>query len=358
MTPPSSAEGATGAAPSAGTPPSAPSAPGAPPAAPPGTDTPDAPRRRRLLLPALAFGCAMLLLLGLGGGVTALWLTAPDSGTATDRTTTSIADEPTENAGTWHPLEPGHSPAGSAEQLDQVLAENPLLGAQLAEPDECTLPATEGGAVPAEELAGYLRAGADCLAGAWTDALAPEGIDFDPPEIVVFTTEDLPEEAGCDPGRFSDFAPVVCHGDNTLYWPAQWDPGFSHTSAEETPQLYMWHLSYTYTAFALSAASLDGYYGALQLALAQQPDRADEVQRRWALQLSCLSSAATFRMPDGVRPDGRVADFVTSREAQAAPATPGEPSPAARAQWVRAGRDSGGELDACGTWTAPADAVT
>src|SRR5699024_9823722 len=86
-------------------------------------------------------------------------------------------------------------------------------------------------------------------------------------------------------------------------------------------------------------------------------DRADEAQRRWALQISCISSAATFQMPQGVRPDGRVEEFVTSVEAQASPATAGEPSPEARAAWVGTGRDSGGVLEGCGTWSAPADEV-
>lgn len=327
------------------------------PSAPPGVDATRRPRRRGLLLPAIAFGCAMLLLLGIGGGLTALWLAGRDDQPSPAADSSSEAESPSVEPGTWQPLGDGQAPPGSAEELEQVLASNPLLDAGLPSPEECPLPETEGGAVPAEELTDLLEAGAACLATAWTGALAPAGIDFAPPAVAVFTTEDLPADAGCEPERFSDSAPVVCRADNTLYWPALWDPGFSHTSAEEAPQLYMWHLSYSYTMFALSAASLDGYYGALQVALAEDPDRADEAQRRWALQISCLSSAATFQMPRGVRPDGRVEEFVTSVEAQASPATAGEPSPEARAAWVGTGRDSGGVLEGCGTWSAPADEV-
>lgn len=328
-----------------------------PSALPPGIDATRPPRRRGLLLPAVAFGCAMLLLLGIGGGLTALWLTGPRDQPEPVADTGTTESGSNADPGTWHPLEAGQSPAGSAEELEQVLAENPLLQARLPVPGNCQLPATDDGAVPAEELTAYLEAGTECLASAWTDALEPVGIDFEAPDVAVFTTEDLPADAACEPGRFSDFAPVVCHDDNTLYWPALWDPGFSHASAEEAPQLYMWHLSYSYTLFALSAASLDGYYGALQLALAEDPERADTAQRRWALQISCLSSAATFQMPQGVRPDGRVEDFVTSVEAQAAPATAGEPASESRAAWVQAGLDSRGLLGECNTWTAPADAV-
>src|SRR5699024_3541962 len=234
------------------------------PSAPPGVDATRRPRRRGLLLPAIAFGCAMLLLLGIGGGLTALWLTGRDDQPSPAADSSSEAESPSVEPGTWQPLGDGQAPPGSAEELEQVLASNPLLDAGLPSPEECPLPETEGGAVPAEELTDLLEAGAACLATAWTDALAPAGIDFAPPAVVVFTTEDLPADAGCEPERFSDSAPVVRRADNTLYWPALWDPGFSHPAAEEAPQLYMWHLSYAYALFALSAASLAGGYGALQ----------------------------------------------------------------------------------------------
>ncbi|HEX7350476.1 MAG TPA: hypothetical protein VF289_05655 [Brachybacterium sp.] len=346
--------------------------PSSPSAIPPGIDATRSPRRRGLLLPAVAFGCAMLLLLGIGGGLTALWLASPwdrPSATATgdpagtdpegaDPHGTGPADgSPRAEPGHWQPLTDGQTPVGDAEELQQVLTDNPLLQAQLSGPGGCALPDVAGGAVPAAELTAFLQDGADCLATSWADALRPAGIEFEAPEVVTYTTDSLPADAACEPARFTDAAPVVCHGDNTLYWPSAWDPGFSHTSAEEAPQLYMWHLSYSYTLFVLSAASLDGYYGALQVALADDQEGADGAQRRWALQISCLSSVAVFQLPTGPQPDGRVEDFVTSTEAQASPATSGEPSPQSRAAWVRAGRDSGGDLGACGTWSAPAGEV-
>ena len=331
--------------------------PHTPPPPPPGIDATTGPGPRRLLIPALAFGCAMLLLLGIGGGLTALWLTGPrqlpSTAASADPATAAEETEP----GIWQPLEPGQVPTGTADELQQVLAENPLLEARLPVPARCSLPAAEGGAVPAAELSAYLAAGAECLGAAWGEALAPTGIDFDAPAVVVHTAEGPPSETACPAAAFTGSAPVICHDDNTLYWPVDWDPGFSHTSAEEAPQLYLWHLSYSYTVFVLASASLDGYYGALLLELADDPVRADEAQRRWALQISCLSSAAAFQMPQGVRPTDRVEEFISSVEAQGEPVIAGDPAQESRAAWVGTGRDSRGFLGVCSAWSAPVEQV-
>ena len=326
----------------------------APPGAPPGIDA-TGPRRRGLLVPAIAFGCALLLLLGVGGGLTAVWLGDRDAEPtpAAESSSSSGQAEP----GVWQPLEEGQEPTGTADDLEQVLAENPLQEATLQAPTGCELPPTDGGALAPEELAGYLEAGADCLESSWGEALAAAGVDFTGPDVVVYTVDALPEDSACDPARFSEATPVVCQADNTLYWPAAWDPGFSNTDAEEVPQLYMWHLSYSYALFAMSAVSLDDYFGTLLISLAEEPERAEESQRRYALQVSCLASAAVYRMPEGIRPAGRVEGFVTSVDAQAAPATAGEPSAEARAVWVGQGKDSEGVLRSCDTWSAAPDAV-
>ena len=326
----------------------------APPGAPPGIDA-TGPRRRGLLVPAIAFGCALLLLLGVGGGLTAVWLgnREAEPTPAAESSSSSAQAEP----GVWQPLEEGQEPTGTADDLEQVLAENPLQEATLQAPTGCELPPTDGGALAPEELAGYLEAGADCLESSWGEALGAVGVDFTGPDVVVYTVDALPEDSACDPARFSEATPVVCQADNTLYWPAAWDPGFSNTDAEEVPQLYMWHLSYSYALFAMSAVSLDDYFGTLLISLAEEPERAEESQRRYALQVSCLASAAVYRMPEGIRPAGRVEGFVTSVDAQAAPATAGEPSAEARAVWVGQGKDSEGVLRSCDTWSAAPDAV-
>lgn len=326
----------------------------APPGAPPGIDA-TGPRRRGLLVPAIAFGCALLLLLGVGGGLTAVWLGDRDAEPtpAAESSSSSGQAEP----GVWQPLEEGQEPTGTADDLEQVLAENPLQEATLQAPTGCELPPTDGGALAPEELAGYLEAGADCLESSWGEALGAVGVDFTGPDVVVYTVDALPEDSACDPARFSEATPVVCQADNTLYWSAAWDPGFSNTDAKEVPQLYMWHLSYSYALFAMSAVSLDDYFGTLLISLAEEPERAEESQRRYALQVSCLASAAVYRMPEGIRPAGRVEGFVTSVDAQAAPATAGEPSAEARAVWVGQGKDSEGVLRSCDTWSAAPDAV-
>ena len=326
----------------------------APPGAPPGIDA-TGPRRRGLLVPAIAFGCALLLLLGVGGGLTAVWLGDRDAEPTPAAESSSSSGQA--KPGVWQPLEEGQEPTGTADDLEQVLAENPLQEATLQAPTGCELPPTDGGALEPEELAGYLEAGADCLESSWGEALAAAGVDFTGPDVVVYTVDALPEDSACDPARFSEATPVVCQADNTLYWPAAWDPGFSNTDAEEVPQLYMWHLSYSYALFAMSAVSLDDYFGTLLISLAEEPERAEESQRRYALQVSCIASAAVYRMPEGIRPAGRVEGFVTSVDAQAAPATAGEPSAEARAVWVGQGKDSEGVLRSCDTWSAAPDAV-
>ncbi|OFT44365.1 hypothetical protein HMPREF3159_15850 [Brachybacterium sp. HMSC06H03] len=297
----------------------------------------------------------MLLLLGVGGGLTAVWLGNRDAEPtpAAESSSSSAQSEP----GVWQPLEEGQEPTGTADGLEQVLTENPLQEATLQAPDGCELPPTDGGALAPEELTGYLEAGASCLESSWGEALGAAGVEFTGPDVVVYTVDALPEDSACDPVRFSEATPVVCQADNTLYWPAAWDPGFSNTAAEEVPQLYMWHLSYSYALFAMSAVSLDDYFGTLLISLAEEPERAEESQRRYALQVSCLASAAVYRMPEGIRPAGRVEGFVTSVDAQAAPATAGEPSAEARAVWVGQGKDSGGVLRSCDTWSAAPDAV-
>lgn len=343
------AQAATAAASTSGTQPSADS-----PDGPPGIDA-TGPRRRGLLVPAIAFGCAMLLLLGVGGGLTAIWLGNRDSDPE------PVAESPSSSGqaepGVWQPLEEGQQPTGTPDDLEQVLVENPLQEATLQVPASYDLPPAEGGALPAEELTGYLQAGAACLETSWSEALGAVGVEFTGPGVVVYTVDALPEDSACDPARFSEATPVVCQADNTMYWPAAWDPGFSNTTAEQVPQLYMWHLSYSYALFAMGAVSLDDYFGTLLVSLAEEPDRAEEAQRRYALQVSCVASAAVHQMPEGIRPAGRVEDFVTSVEAQAAPATAGEPSPEARAAWVSQGRDSGGVLRSCDTWSAAPEAV-
>lgn len=326
-------------------------------ALPPGIDATTGPRRRGLLIPGIAFGCALLLLLGIGGGLTALWLTNRDRDSTPIARSDPFTAPPGTEPGVWEPLEQGQIPSGGPEDLREVLTENPLLVTRLPAPTGCSLPATTGGMVPAEKLPTFLEAGADCLAVSWAPALSAEGISFEAPRVVVFETDSPPQGSSCAAERFTGTAPVVCHDDRTLYWPAQWDAGFSNASAEEAPSLYMWHLSYSYAVFVLAAADLDDYYGSLLLALADSPEQAEEAQRRYTLQLSCIASAAAFQLPAGIRPADRVEDFVTSVDAQSAPLSAGDPSQDSRAAWVVAGQKSRGQLGQCTTWSAPADQV-
>ena len=321
---------------------------------PPGVDA-TAPRQRRLLVPAIALGCAVLLLLGIGTGVGLLWLDQPGTPAASEPPAASSEEDPADPA-QWRPLEGGEQPEGTPEELLQVMATNPLTAATLSVPAGCSLPASEG-KVPDEELQAYLEAGASCLATTWGQALQEQGVDFTAPEVVVHPSAEPPAASSCAPETFTGTAPRACIGDNTLYWPAEWDPGFSTTSAVESPQLYMWHLSYSYAVFPVAATSLHSYYGALLDGLEGDAAGSEEMRRRYALQQSCFGSAAAFQQPTGPRPTERVEEFVTSAEAQADPASPAEPSAESRAAWVNAGRDANGDLSQCITWEAPADQV-
>ncbi|MCT2176123.1 hypothetical protein M3F59_01975 [Brachybacterium muris] len=322
---------------------------------PPGVDATAHSPRRKLLVPAVALGCALLLLLGIGTGVGLLWLDQPGTPAASEPPAASSEEDPADPA-QWRPLEEGEQPEGTPEELLQVMATNPLTAATLSVPAGCSLPASEG-KVPDEELQAYLEAGASCLATTWGQALQEQGVEFTAPEVVVHPAAEPPAASSCAPETFTGTAPRACIGDNTLYWPAEWDPGFSTTSAVESPQLYMWHLSYSYAVFAVAATSMHTYYGALLESAEGDTALTDELRRRYALQQSCFGSAAAFQQPTGPRPTDRVEEFVTSLEAQAEPASAAEPSARSRAAWVNTGKAANGDLSQCSTWEAPADQV-
>lgn len=322
---------------------------------PPGVDATARSPRRKLLVPAVALGCALLLLLGIGTGVGLVWLNRPESPTASGGPTTEPEQDPADPA-QWRPLEDGEQVEGTTEELLQVMSENPLTAATLSVPAGCSLPASEG-KVPDEQLQAYLEAGTSCLETTWGDALAQQGVEFTGPRVVVYPTAEPPPDSACAPETFTGRAPRACIGDDTLYWPAEWDPGFSTTSAVESPQLYMWHLSYSYAVFAVSATSMHTYYGALLESVEDDTAVADEMRRRYALQQSCFGAAAAFQQPTGPRPTDRVEEFVTSQEAQAEPTSAAEPSAQSRAAWVNTGKAANGDLSQCSTWEAPADQV-
>lgn len=335
------------------------------PGQPPGVDATARSPRRKLLVPAVALGCALLLLLGIGTGVGLLWLNRPESPSASEApgTGTGTEEGPTDPAdpAQWRPLEDGEQVEGTTEELLQVMGENPLSAATLQVPAGCSLPASEG-KVPDQELQDYLEEAAACLATTWGQALGEQGVEFTGPSVVVYPAAQPPADSSCAPETFTGSAPRACLGDNTLYWPAEWDPGFSTTSALESPQLYMWHLSYSYAVFAVSATSMHTYYGALLESIEADSAEgdtqlADEMRRRYALQQSCFGSATAFRQPTGPRPTDRVEEFVTSQDAQAEPASAAEPSAESRAAWVNTGKAANGDLSQCSTWEAPADQV-
>lgn len=332
-----------------------PSAPS--PAWPPGVDATGGRRRRRFLVPALAAGCVLLLVLMIGGGLTAVYLRGGELGEPVATQAPSQGPAETE-PGVWAPLGEGTVPGGDAADLRQVLIENPLVSARLPVPAQCQLPEADAGLVPADDLPTYLEAGMACLATTWRDALATQDVTLPNLSVEVFTADAPPANSACPADRFTGDAPVACTDDETVYWPAPWDPGFSNASAEEVPQLYMWHLSYSTAILVMNALSLDGYYAALLVALGDDQAGAEEAQRRYNLQLSCMASAAAFQLPQGVRPTGRVEQFVTSDAAQTEPASAGDPSTQSRAAWVGAGRDARGFLSECATWSADAEQVS
>ncbi|WP_233190948.1 hypothetical protein [Brachybacterium sp. UMB0905] len=332
-----------------------PSAPS--PAWPPGVDATGGRRRPRFLVPALAAGCVLLLVLMIGGGLTAVYLRGGELGEPVATQAPSQGPAETE-PGVWAPLGEGTVPGGDAADLRQVLIENPLVSARLPVPAQCQLPEADAGLVPADDLPTYLEAGMACLATTWRDALATQDVTLPNLSVEVFTADAPPANSACPADRFTGDAPVACTDDETVYWPATWDPGFSNASAEEVPQLYMWHLSYSTAILVMNALSLDGYYAALLVALGDDQAGAEEAQRRYNLQLSCMASAAAFQLPQGVRPTGRVEQFVTSDAAQAEPASAGDPSRQSRAAWVGAGRDARGFLSECATWSADAEQVS
>lgn len=331
----------------------------------PGSFGQQPPRRRPWALIAVALGCVLAMVLVVGGGITYLVLSRDGDDSAStadapaDPPTSGAVESPTpaEASAPFEVVVPYDPPTGTADELWQVLSDNPLTEGTLPALATCDLPATP--VEPSvEELEAVLNAASACLNQLWATASSDRGLPWLSPDIVVYTHPDVPAEATCD-SQFSADAPRMCNLDSTIYWPVGFGTASDFTDPVNVPGAYLWDLAYVYTNTAFWNSSLTVYYGSLRDRFeTSDPESFDEAWRRLNLQRLCLASAASMQLPAGAEPTPAL------REALTDPGhwTEGEPprniSPESQSLWVERGFYSDGDVSVCNTWVADREQVS
>lgn len=338
---------------------------------PPGYGQTPPPKKPWALI-AVASGCILALLLGIGGGITYLAVSGGEETTAGGTTTTpqesttppespestTPSTEPPPETATYEVISPIDDVEGSADDVWAILAAYPLTEGTMGAIGACDLPETPVDHT-AEQLQTVLDAAGACLDRVWATASSDRNLPWVAPDIVVFTWPDIPATSACDADSFEERIPRMCNLDGTLYWPLGAGYGAQQDDPAEVASMYLWDLAFNYMNTITWNTSLWPYYRALDEKLEEDPERQEEANRRYALQHLCLASAASMRVPEASRPSQRVRDILTSEEhwTQAGGVT-STIAPSSRAHWVEQGFESEGDLTKCNTWTAPAEQVT
>lgn len=330
------------------------------------------PPKKPWALIAVASGCILALLLGIGGGITYLAFSGGEETTAGGTTTTpqqsttppespestTPSTEPPPETATYEVISPIDDVEGSADDVWAILAAYPLTEGTMGAIGTCDLPETPVDHT-AEQLQTVLDAAGACLNRVWATASSDRNLPWVAPDIVVYTWPDIPAASACDADSFEERIPRMCNLDGTLYWPLGAGYGAQQDDPAEVASMYLWDLAFNYMNTITWNTSLWPYYRALDEKLEDDPERQEEANRRYSLQHLCLASAASMRVPEASRPSQRVRDILTSEEHW----TPAEGvantiAPSSRAHWVEQGFESEGDLTKCNTWTAPAEQVT
>ncbi|GAA1489294.1 hypothetical protein [Brachybacterium sacelli] len=322
----------------------------------------------------VALGCVAVLVITVGGGLTALILTRngedDEPTVATSRTPTDAersgnevpTDEqpgPAEETPSFEVVLPYDELPGTVEDLQGVLADNPLTRGTLPTVGSCELPETPAGTQSPEEIQAVLDAGGDCLHSIWSIASSDRGLPWSNPSIQVYTPPEVPAEASCDRGSFSPHSPLMCNIDGALYWPAGSGVGAEISDAQNIPGAYLWDLATSEMPAVEWNSSVGVYYVSMlngieeQEADGQESEAYKEATRRYSLQNLCLGSAASMQVPTAVEPTKALRAVLMDESTWEADGI----APASRVHWIRAGFESAGDLGACNTWEAPADLV-
>src|SRR5699024_2328529 len=147
--------------------------------------------------------------------------TEPTSATETDSETDSPSSSAAETTEPESPefevLSPIDRPSGDADDIRDVLEDNPLTDGSLPSLGSCDLPETPV-EHSTEELQAVLDAAGGCLNGILATASSDRGLPWNSPEIVVYTWPDIPTSS-CEADTFEENFPRVCNLDHTVYWP-------------------------------------------------------------------------------------------------------------------------------------------
>lgn len=316
---------------------------------------------RRWALIVAAFGCIVLLLLVVGGGI--LYLTLQRSGGADSPT--SVPSDPESTSETTLSTDPADSkfvgispldtPPGDADDLRGIMANNPLTTGTMPAVGSCEIPETPVEQT-VEELQATLVAANTCLNSMWSSAAADRGLPWDPPSVQVYTYPDIPSSP-CEPDTFEKDFPRVCNLDFTIYWPAGYGTGAEQSDPAAVPGAYVWDLSYLYMNTVSWNSSLTFYYGALADKLEGDEEQSTETWRRYNLQMRCLAAASTMQMPAAAQPTPEQIETLLDESTWPTEDGPKALDPASRVRWIQVGLESGGDLAQCNTWLAPADQV-
>ena len=351
--------------------------PGGPggPTGPDGFRPDPAPKRPWALL-LVALGCIGALVLTVGGGLTFLVLNSGGEETtaapAEDQATesqpppelpTEPATETSPPAETTEPQSPGFEvispidvPDGDSDALWAIMEDNPLTEGSLPALGSCELPET-----PVEhsdeELQEVLTAAGECLNGVWSTASSDRGLPWHSPTVEVYTWPDAPASSSCDTESFEEDFPRVCNLDHTIYWPAGYGTGAEQSDASFVPTSYLWDLSYMFMLSVVWNSSLTAYFSTLSELVEDDEDLHAEVWRRYNLQMQCLSSAASMRVPEQARPKPEFREALLEESNWNAGTPPRSIEPASRVHWLSQGFGADGDISACNTWAAPADQV-
>lgn len=336
------------------------------------------PPKKPWALLVVASGCILMLLLGIGGGITYLALSGggdnsagstPPGTTDPESTDPESSDPdptdpeptdpetPSEGAPTFKVISPIDDVEGTADDVWAILAASPLTEGSMGAIADCDLPETPVDH-DAEQLQAVLEAAGSCLNRVWATASSDRNLPWIAPTIQVYTWPDVPGSSSCDPETFQERTPRQCNLDNTLYWPLGAGYGAQQEDPAEVPTVYMWDLSLMYLNAITWNTGMWPYYQALDGKLEDDPDRQEEASRRYSLQTLCIASLASVRVPEASRPSEEARDILSSEKHW----TPAEGvttsiEPASRAYWVKQGFDSGGDMTRCNTWEAPAEKV-
>ena len=319
---------------------------------------PQPPRSKKpWIIAAVAFGCVLVLLVVAGIGV-GIWALSgddePDSGpSATDTSDpeegTATVSGPSEDK-PFKVIYPGDPPAGTAEEIREILGSSPLTTGTYPTIGSCELPKITKKATQ-EELQAFLSAGNTCLSGALATTMSDRNLSWTSPRVVVFTWPDIPADTPCEANTFDQTFPRMCNLDNVLYWPMSTEGLATDAAEEDLASAYLVDLAYLLMQ-PLSWQTSLGLYNA------QASDQYEEGSAEWKdqyrrfnLQGRCMSAALAMQLPDGAKPSKGTLARMVDEKTWPPNEEPRDIPPRAMVQWIAAGRDSGGDLAACNTWT-------